>query len=219
MDAGVARARGATYLGRMIAQSGRPNTLHLIRVAIAAAFLLVTPACGDDGNPVEPERLCGGETGLGLLINGRAEPLEFCVDDSDVSVILTALNRYDVEAHVTNPDGTFVVRMVFAVRTFPAILRVTDSLAEATSDPGTVWLYYEEIPVGGDPIESFQIASGSFTLSFVDEEVAAGVLSGVSLAMHDLATGDPVGSREFSDGMFSISTKEPTAVPAIATAR
>jgi hypothetical protein len=190
-------------------------------VALAALLLVVVAACGDDENPVDPnERLCGGETGVGLLIEGRAEALEFCVDDADVSVLLTALNRYDVEAHVTNTDGTFVMRMVFAVQSFPVDLRVTDQLSEATSDPSAVWLHYEELPAGGDPIESFVVDGGSFRLSFVDEDVAAGVLSGVSFQMRDIATSDPAGTREFSDGMFSISTKEPTVIsPPVASAR
>lgn len=200
----------------MITQSGRlTNTLHCVRVALATLLLVITGACGDDGNPVDPnERLCGGETGVGLLIEGRAEPLEFCVDDADVSVLLTQFNRYDVAADVTNNDGTFVMRMVFAVQSAPVDLRVTDSLAEATSDPGAVWIYYEEVPVGGDPIESFVVDAGSFRLTFVDEDVAAGVLSGVSFQMRDVATSDPAGTREFSDGMFSISVKEPTVTTA-----
>jgi len=198
----------------MITQSGRPtNTLQCVRVALATLLLVGTGACGDDGNPVDPnERLCGGETGIGLLIEGRAEPLEFCVDDADVPVILTQFNRYDVEAHVANNDGTFVMRMVFAVQSAPVDLRVTDSLSEATSDPSAVWIYYEEVPVGGDPIESFVVDAGSFRLTFVDEDVAAGVLSGVAFQMRDVTTGDPAGTRQFSDGMFSISVKEPTVI-------
>jgi len=196
----------------MIAQSGHPtNTPHFARVAVATALLVVTASCGDDGNPVDPdERLCNGETGVGLLIEGRAQPLEFCVDDPDVSVLLTALNRYDVAADVTNADGTFVVRMVFAVQGFPVDLRVTESLSEATSDPSAVWLYYEEVPAGGDPIESFAVDGGDFRLSFVDEDVAAGLLAGVAFQMRDIATGDPAGTRAFADGMFSISVKDPT---------
>jgi hypothetical protein len=42
---------------------------------ILAAFLLMTTACGDEGNLVNPDdRLCNGETGVGLLIEGRASP-------------------------------------------------------------------------------------------------------------------------------------------------
>lgn len=196
----------------MITQRGRPtNPRHGGRTAALAALLLLIGACGKD-DPADPgRRLCGGETGVGLLIQGRADPLEFCVDDPDVSVVLTSQNRYDVRAEVSTPDGTFVVRMVFAVRSFPAMLRVTDSLAETTSDPGTVWLYYEEIPAGGNPIESFAVQGGSFTLSFVDPDVATGVLKSVVFDMRDFSSGDPAGRRTFADGMFSISTKEPAA--------
>jgi len=189
--------------------------------AAVLALLLLTPACGDDGDPVDPdERLCNGETGIGLLIEGRADPVEFCVDDADVSVVLTAGNRYDVAAQMSSSEGDFLVRMVFAVQTFPAALRVTAILSEAVADPGAVWIYYEEIPNGGDPIESFAIDGGSFTLSFVDEDVATGVLSNVTFDMRDVASSDPAGQRVFSEGMFSISTKEPTAVtPLAATPR
>ena len=196
----------------MIAQRGRPtNPSYGGSAAALAALLLLIGACGKD-DPASPgERLCGGETGLGLLIEGRADPLEFCVDDPDVSVVLTSQNRYDVRAEVSTADGTFVVRMVFAVRSFPATLRITDSLAETTNDPGVVWLYYEEIPAGGDPIESFAVTGGTFTLSFVDADVATGVLKNVVFEMRDFSSGDPAGQRKFADGMFSISTKEPTA--------
>lgn len=187
---------------------------------ILAAFLLMTTACGDEGNLVNPDdRLCNGETGVGLLIEGRASPFEFCVDDPDVSVVLTSENRYDVSAQVSNSEGDFVVRMVFTVRAFPATLRVTENLSEAVADPDAVWLYYQEIPAGGDPIESFAINGGSFTLSFVDEDVATGLIENVTLGMRDFATGDPVDTRVFSDGMFSISTKDPTAVVPVAAAR
>ncbi|MCI0451962.1 MAG: hypothetical protein L0Z51_06145 [Candidatus Latescibacteria bacterium] len=202
----------------MITHAGRPtNTRDFARAAALGAFMLMLAGCGDEGDPVDPGgRLCGGETGLGLLIEGRADPLEFCVDDPDVSVVLTSQNRYDVQAQVSNGAGVFVVRMVFAVRAFPATLRVTEDLSEAVSDTDAVWLYYEEIPAGGDPIESFVVDQGSFTLSFVDEDVATGVLSGVVLDMRDFTTGDPAGRREFSEGVFSISTKEPTAASRVA---
>lgn len=199
----------------------RTNTRHRALAPILVALLLPLGACGDDDNPVDPDdRLCGGETGVGLLIEGRAEPFEFCIDDPDVSVVLTSQNRYDVAAQVSSPDGVFVVRMVFAVRSFPATLRITSNLSDTNGDPGVVWLYYEEIPAGGDPIESYAIDGGSFTLSFVDEDVAVGFMSNVGFDMRDFTTGDPAGQREFAEGIFSISTKEPTAAPPVtATAR
>ena len=189
--------------------------------AALLALVLLTPACGDNGDPLDPDdRLCNGETGIGLLIEGRADPVEFCVDDEDVSVVLTSQNRYDVAAQMSTPEGDFLVRMVFAVQSFPATLRVTAILSEATADPSAVWIYYEEIPNGGDPIESFAIDGGSFTLSFVDDDVATGVLSNVRFDMRDVASSDPAGQRVFSEGMFSISTKEPTAIsPLAATPR
>jgi hypothetical protein len=191
----------------------RTNTRGCVGVA-AGTCLLLLAACGEDGNSVDPnDRLCNGETGFGLLIEGRAQPIEFCVDDSDVSVVLTSLNHYDVHEQVTTPEADAVVRMVFAVQDFPVSLRVTSDLSETVTDPGVVWLYYREIPAGGDPIESFAVDQGEFTLSFVDEDVAAGVLSAVLFDMRDFTTGDPVGQRSFAEGVFSISTKEPALSP------
>jgi hypothetical protein len=203
----------------MILQSDRPtNTLRRVLLA-AAAVLLVVTACGDEGDPLDPsERLCNGETGLGLLIEGRADPVEFCVDDEDVSAFVTNIDRYDVAAQVSTPDGDLVVHMVFAVRSFPATLHITPLLSEAIADPAAVYLYYQEIPDGGGPpIESFAIAKGTFTLAFVDADVATGTMSGVVFEMRNITTGDPAGQREFSEGMFSISSKDPTA--ATVTAR
>jgi hypothetical protein len=191
---------------------GRTNPRRFA-CAAACALLVAASACSDEGDPLDPDgRLCNGETGIGLLIEGRADPLEFCVDDPDVSVVLTSQNRYDVAAQVSNSEGDFLVRMVFAVQNFPVTLRITPTLSEAIADPSAVWVYYEEIPSGGDPIESFAVDSGSFTLSFIDEDVATGLLRNVTFDMRDIASGDPAGQRVFSEGMFSISTKEPTAV-------
>lgn len=196
--------------------NGRRYIMCLMALVASASGLV---SCSDDDNSVNPNgRLCGGETGLGVLIEGRAEPFEFCVDDDNVGAVLTAENRYDVGAQVSSDDGDFVVRMVFAVRDFPATLRVVDTLAEATTDIDAVWLYYEEVPPGGDPIESFASDGGTFTLGFVDEEVATGTFKNVTFSMRDFSTGDPAGERQFADGIFSISVKVPTAsVPPVAT--
>jgi len=97
-------------------------------------------------------------------------------------------------------------------------LRVVDTLGEATTDIDAVWLYYQEVPAGGDPIESFASDGGTFTLGFVDEEVASGTFKNVTFSMRDFSTGDPAGERQFADGNFSISVKVPTAsVPPVAT--
>ncbi|HEU4930403.1 MAG TPA: hypothetical protein VFU38_11285 [Candidatus Krumholzibacteria bacterium] len=198
----------------MIAHARSATNSPRYTTTMVALFLCAAGAssCSDDQNLVDPNgRLCGGETGLGVLIQGRAEPFEFCVDDENVGAVLTSLNRYDVGAQVSNDEGDFVVRMVFAVRDFPASLRIVDTLAEATTDIDAVWLYYEEVPAGGDPIESAASSGGTFTLGVVDEEVATGTFKNVTFAMRDFSTGEPAGERKFAEGTFSISVKVPTA--------
>jgi hypothetical protein len=201
---------------RALTNSGRGSGPRTLAAALAVG-LCALASCGDDEALVDPsERLCGGETGVGVLVEGRANALELCVDDSDVSVVLTALNRYDVAAQFANADGVFQVRMVFAVRSFPANLRLVSSIGEATNDPNAAWLYYQEIPDGGDPIESTVVTGGTFRLTFVDEDVAAGVFSDVVFEMNDIATGDPAGTRQFAEGIFSISTDVPAATALLA---
>ena len=173
---------------------------------ILAAFL---GACGGSDSGVDPgERLCNGEAGLGALIQGRAEPLEFCLDDDDVSVTITAFDRYDITAGMDTPDGVFRMRMVFALRPdFPVSLVPVATLDEALMYPGRAWIYYEETPDGGDAIASLEVTGGSFRLGFNDENVLTGMLEDVTLTMRDPATGDFVGTRKIAEGFFSLSVK------------
>jgi hypothetical protein len=176
---------------------------------LAAALLA---SCGKDSGVDPDERLCNGEAGLGAAIQGRAEPLEFCLDDGDVSVLLTSLDRYDIAARLTTADGDFQIRMVFAVRSdFPVSLIPVSTIGEATADPGNVWIYYEEVPDGADAIESLEVTGGSFRLTFSDEDVLAGTIEGINFTMHDVSSGDEAGKRRISEGFFSLSVKSPTA--------
>jgi hypothetical protein len=204
----------------MIAQSPTATNPRLRRPRRAGAGIfclaLLVASCGGDDSAVDPDdRLCNGEGGLGVSVQGRADPLEFCVDDADVSVLLTSLNRYDIAAQMDTPDGVIQLRLVFAQRDdFPVSLAPVPTIGEATSDPGNVWIYYEEIPGGGDAIESLEVTGGSFRLSFSDEDVLAGTLSGITLTMHDVDSGDGAGSRRLAEGFFSLSVKDPAAAAA-----
>ncbi len=195
----------------------RPGLRNQLAFACALWVAFVLPACSDDDNGVDPDdRLCGGETGIGLLIEGASSPVEFCVDDDRVSAVLTSQDRYDVGAQFSTSEGDFIVHMVFAVQPFPATLHVTEFPSEAEADPSAVWIYYQEVSAGAGTIESYEIDGGSFTLSFVDEDVAAGTLHNVVFRMRDFSSQDPAGTRIFADGTFSISIKDPAAVQPIA---
>jgi hypothetical protein len=191
------------------------------RLALGVLLLAGLFVTCSDNNPTDPnDRLCGGEAGLGVRVEGRSQPLALCLDDGDVSVLLTSLNRYDIAAQVDTPRGSYQIRMVFALRSdFPVALVPAASLGEATADPGKVWLYYEEIPNGGDAIESIEVTGGSFRLTFSDEHVLAGLIEGISLTMHDVSTGDVAGTRQLADGFFSLSVKSPAAAAPIAALR
>lgn len=202
----------------MIPQTGHgtnsPRCSHVFFLAplVLAAALA---ACSKD-SPDEAHALCDGDFGVGMRVEGRAAPLEVCVSDADVSALLTALSRYDVSAQMQTDDGIFQVRMVFAQRSdFPVSLRIVDSIAEVSSDPGTAFVYYEEIPEGGKPIESAAVSGGTFRLSFSDDKIAAGFFENVDMSMKEVLTGDPAGSRRLVRGEFSISVEAPAASPAL----
>ncbi len=177
------------------------------------ALLLCLALClACEGNdPVEPDdRLCTVDTGLGAEIVGRSSPVAFCLDDDDVSVVLTTSNRYDVSGQMSTASGVFQIRMVFALRAdFPVSLTPVSTVAEATADPDNVWIYYEEAPDGGDPIESLAVTAGTFRLTFSDENVLTGTMKGISFNMGDVSNSDPAGTRTISEGFFSLSVKSP----------
>jgi hypothetical protein len=200
----------------MIAQTVRRTKAAGRRTAFVAAVLLAgfTAAAGCGRNdPLTPEdRLCDGEGGLGLQVEGRAQPVELCAGDADVSVLATSGDRYDIAAQIDAGGVVFQVRLVFSHRAdFPVSLRVVDTLAEATADPDAVWIHFEEVPAGGDAIESATVSSGTFRLGFNDADVIAATLSNVTFSMRQVSNGDGAGTRTLAEGFFSLSVKDPAA--------
>ncbi|HEX5132037.1 MAG TPA: hypothetical protein VFX92_06080 [Candidatus Krumholzibacteria bacterium] len=197
----------------MVPSTQTPIIRALRRPAVLAGLLLaILVACGDD-NGVDPgERLCGGQAGLGVRVEGKAEPLDICLDDVDVSVAITALDRYDVSGLLQTSSGVYQVQMVFAIRPdAPVALYPVQTINEAVSNPDAVWIYYQEAPNSGDTIESLEVTGGSFQLSFSDANVLAGTFEGITLTMHDIQSGDAVGKRKLAQGFFSLTVKSPTA--------
>jgi hypothetical protein len=192
------RTNGSSPIGRVWAP------------ALAAACLLLA-SCGDD--PVETEEpLCAGEAGVGIRVEGRAQPLDVCVSDAAVDALLTSSQRYDVSARMTTDDGVYQLSMVFTRRSdFPVSLRVVDSITEVTNDPGAAYVYYKEVPDGGTPIESGSVLGGKFRLSFCDDKVAAGTMENITFEMSSVLNGDPAGQRKIVEGFFSISVEPPVA--------
>jgi len=179
----------------------------LLARAAALAFFAAVAGCSDDP-PTEADALCGGDFGVGLRVEGNAQPLEVCVSDADVSALLTSLSRYDVAAQMETDDGIYQLRMVFAQHSdFPLSLRIVNSISEATADPGAAWVYYEEIPGSGQPIGSTAVTGGTFRLSYSDDKIAVGFFDNVDLSMEEVLTGDPAGKRRIVRGEFSISVE------------
>jgi hypothetical protein len=188
------------------------NLRHWIAPAVLAVFLA---GCSKD-NPTTAKNLCGGDAGVGIRVEGRAQPVDVCVSDAAVDALLTSDNHYDVTAQLTLDDGSLVqVRMVFTHRSdAPVNLRLVNSITEATSDATTAYVFYEEAPEGGNPIQSTLITGGSFRLTFNDNKVAVGTMTNVAMDMTDVQTGDPAGERRISEGFFSVSVSPPVAASA-----
>jgi hypothetical protein len=190
----------------------RAFTNHGLFAAVAA---LIALGCSKD-NPVgNKNALCPGQSGVGLRIEGRAEPLDVCVDDSAVDALLTSSSHYDVSAQLTLEDGSTVqLHMLFSQRAdAPVTLRLVNSIAEATSDPGAAYVYYEELPSGGTPIQSSAVTGGKFRLTFDDNKVAAGTMENIHMDMTNVQNGDPAGERQIAEGFFSVSVTPPLVGP------
>jgi hypothetical protein len=179
------------------------NCGRLLAPALAGLFLF---GCGED-DPAVPDALCGGENGVGIRVEGRSQPVDVCVSDTAVDALLTSSEHYDVTAQVTLDDDSMVqLRMVFTQRPdAPVTLRLVNSITEATTDPGAVYVFYQEIPGGGNPIQSTLITGGTFRLSFNDDDVAVGTMENIQLDMNNVQSGDPAGERQIVEGFFSVS--------------
>ncbi len=190
----------------------RPFFTNCGRLLAPALAGLVLFGCSDD-DPTQTQALCGGENGVGLRVEGRSQPVEVCVSDTAVDALLTSAEHYDVTAQVIlDDDSTVQLRMVFTQRPdAPVTLRLVNSITEATSDPSAVYVFYEEIPGGGIPIQSTLITGGTFRLSFNDDTVAVGTLENIQLDMNDVQTGNPAGERQIVEGFFSVTVAPPAA--------
>jgi len=177
----------------------------------ALLFALLLPACSDNNPAGADDALCPGESGVGLRVEGRSQPIDVCVSDNSVDALLTSSAHYDVTAQLTLDDDSVVqLHMVFTQRPdAPVTLRLVNSVTEATSDPGAVYVSYAETPNGGNTIESTAITGGSFRLAFNDDAVATGTMTNVALDMNDVQTGDPAGGRKIVEGFFSVSVTQP----------
>jgi hypothetical protein len=191
------------------------NLGHWVAPSITALFLL---GCSKD-DPVVTDSLCAGESGVGIRVEGRAQPLDVCVSDTAVDALLTSSDHYDVSAQLNLDDGSLVqVRILFTHRAdVPVTLRLVNSTTEATSDPSTAYVFYEEAPGGGTPIQSSLITGGTFRVTFNDDKVAVGTMENISMDMTNVLTGDPAGQRRIAEGFFSVSVTAPVAAPASAT--
>lgn len=183
-----------------------------------AVLVLALPfGCSEKDSPTEAtDNLCPGQDGVGVRVTGRAKRVDICVlddvvvgsVDSGVWTVFTTQGRYDVSARMVASDGTtFEIQMLFPHKTdLPKKLNLTGNQAQAIDDPDGAWIYYREIPDGGDAVESVSVSGGTFTLSFSDQSVTTGTFADIGLALENTGTGEPAGSRTITEGFFSIST-------------
>lgn len=177
--------------------------------ATLAALLLIAPSCGDDGNPVDPDdRLCGGEAGFAALVAGRASPLELCTSNDDaITTFSGATGNYSIQATMQAGGDLFQFDLEVPHHDdLSVVLTLTGDPAAAGSDRFAVWIYYQELPDGGEDLESYQIDGGTFTLSYSDTNVLTATFEDVILKMRTQeSTPEDRGSRVVERGFISLS--------------
>lgn len=166
--------------------------------------------CGDDSDGVNPEdQLCRGEAGFGARIAGGAEPVEMCVPDQATFAYYIPIGggqaRYEIAANFTTGGVTIEILVHFYVQpTYPMTLTLTANAAQADSDPGSVWFYYQETKEGGYDYVGVSV-TGVFTVTFNDDSIAVAYFSGLEIVLEDNSTGDPAGVRTISEGFVNVS--------------
>lgn len=178
--------------------------------AFLAAALLVAgvTSCGKKDNPVDPrDRVCGGESGFGARVTGRASPVDVCVSDDAANVILTTGNEYSIHAVMNTGDDFFQFDLLVARRDdTPTLLTLHDTEAAAAADDFGVWIYYQEAPTGGEAIESYEITDGDFTLSFSADDVLTATFNNITFKMRtQTSTPEDRGTRVIEKGFLSLS--------------
>jgi len=164
-------------------------------------------SCGTNEAPVNPDTvLCRGESDVALRVLGGARPVDMCVDTEDVSATISN-DIYEITVRVEQDSVIYELQMTFAHHdNFPVALNVTGDLGAALGDPNGAWLFYQEIPASGGAVESVAVSGGSFILGFSGRDVVTGTLAKVTFDMRDAATTSSAGTREISEGIFSILT-------------
>ena len=201
----------ATYFPSMIMSVFRtPNASRFFAGSVVG--LLLALGCSKD-DPVTSQNLCP-DAEVGIHVEGRSTPLDVCVPGESVDALLTSSNHYDVSAQLPLDDGTLVqLRLVFTQHAnVPVTLRLVNTTTEATSDPSTAYVYYEEAPNGGTPIQSTLITGGTFRVTFNAADVAVGTLTNISFDMTNVQNGDPAGERRITEGFFSVKVTPPAAI-------
>jgi hypothetical protein len=187
----------------------------IVLPAIAALFLL---GCSKD-DPASNNSLCAGEAGVGIRVEGRAQPLDVCVSDNAVDALLTSDNHYDVSALLNLDDGSLVqVRMVFTHRAdVPVNLRLVKFSDGSYQRSHHGLRFLRGSAARWHPIQSSLITGGSFRVTFNDQKVAVGTMENVAMDMTNVQNGNPAGERRIVEGFFSVSVASPAAASSLPT--
>jgi hypothetical protein len=184
------------------------SPLH--RAALAsAALLLLFPACGKD-NPSDPgAALCGGDSGFGARVIGRADPVDVCVADDKVTTFLTIEDNYSVHAAMTAGGVTFDFELLFHHRDdFPVAMTLHDDIGAALADEFGVYILYQETPAQGEALESYQVTGGTFNLGFTqsDRSVVTAEMNNVTLRMRTTGSNpEDRGTRSIEKGFLTLN--------------
>lgn len=177
----------------------------------AAAVMLLTmfaPACGDKDRSVNPAtRLCGGESGFAARVEGRSNPVDVCTSNDDTFMAFSVGGNYVIQATMSMGGTLFQFDLEVPHHSdFPVVLTFNANQAAAAADDYAVWMYYQEIPESGEDLESYEITSGTFTLTFSDTEVLAATFDNVAMKIRTQdATPEDRGTRLISEGFISLS--------------
>jgi hypothetical protein len=175
--------------------------------------LLLALGCSKN-SPLETYNApCDTDSGLYAHITGSATPVDMCVPDNEIvgqtdigvnAVYSPQSERYLITALFSKDGVTHEIDISFKIHSEKVTLVVTADEAQAQMDSGSVAFFYQITDASNKTYWS-TAASGTFDLSYSDDQIAVGTFKNIELYLTDDASKSPSVVRYITEGYINVS--------------
>lgn len=182
-------------------------------IIILLLVLLFALGCSKN-SPLETYNApCETDSGLYAHITGSATPVDMCVPDNEIvgqtdigvnAVYSPQSERYLITALFSKDGVTHEIDISFKIHSEQVMLDVTADEGQAQTDAGSVGFFYQITDTSNKTYWS-AAASGTFHLSYSDDQIAVGTFENIDLYLTDDASTPPSVVRRITEGYINIS--------------